>query len=101
MKRLPNLRKLAQGQQCQVRLPGCSTDSSTTVLAHIRRANVAGIGQKPPDLCAVHSCFRCHQILDGREMLAGLSRMELDQYILNALLRTLAIVQREYEASGD
>lgn len=95
---MPNLRKLACGQPCLVRLPGCDGGGATTVLAHVRRGNVAGVGQKPADLCAVYSCMRCHDLLDGRAHLAGLTRLEIDQAVLLALCRTLAIVQRHLEA---
>jgi hypothetical protein len=90
-----NLRKLAEGQVCSVRLPGCQHSPETVVLAHIRRANIAGTGQKPPDLCACFACMSCHSIIDGRESLANLGRAELDSYILHGLLRTLVIVSRE------
>jgi hypothetical protein len=93
-----NLRKLAKGQDCQARLPGCLVSPDTVVLAHIRRANVAGMGQKPPDLCGVYACANCHNLIDGRQHLANFSRLELDQMILYAMCRTLAIVQREMEA---
>lgn len=89
---MTKLRELAKGQSCSVRLPGCLHVSETVVLAHIRRANVAGMGQKPPDLCACFACLKCHDVIDGRVSLASMSRPELDQYILYALLRTLVIV---------
>lgn len=88
-----DLRKLARDQLCTVYLPGCDGGGPTTVLAHIRR-NIAGMGMKPADLCGVYACARCHNLLDGREQLANITRTELDQYILFALLRTLAIVQK-------
>lgn len=62
-----SLRTLAQGQPCMVRIPGvCNGNPETTVLAHIRRGNVAGMGQKPPDLCGVWACSSCHDVMDGR-----------------------------------
>jgi len=87
-----NLRQLARGQACTVRLQGCDGGGETTILAHIRRANIAGIGQKPCDLAGVYACHRCHELIDGRAMVANLSRLELDQALLFALLRTLTIV---------
>lgn len=90
-----NLRRRAKGKSCTVRLPGCDGGGETTVLAHIRRGGVAGIGQKPPDLCGVYACFNCHEILDGRVQLANLSKPELDSYIVDAMCRTLAQVSRE------
>lgn len=96
--RVLNLRKLARGQECQLRFPGCPGNRETVCLCHLRRANVAGMGQKPPDLCGVYGCDYCHSILDGRSHLANLSKREIDQYALFGLIRTLAIVQREMEA---
>lgn len=88
------LRKFAEGQPCLVRLPGCDGGGATTVLAHIRRGGVAGMGQKPPDVCGVWACFRCHQIIDKREFLPGMSQAELDTYILEGLCRTLSAISR-------
>lgn len=64
------------------------------MLCHIRRAGIAGMGQKPPDLCGFYGCANCHDLIDGRQHLANLSRLELDQYTLFALLRTLVIVSK-------
>lgn len=92
-----NLRKLARGQPCLVRLPGCDGGGETTVLAHIRRANVAGVGQKPPDLCGVYACARCHDLIDGRSHAANLGKADIDHALFYGLLRTLAIVSREMD----
>jgi len=87
-----DLRKAARGRPCELRLHGvCRHDLETTVLAHIRRANTAGVGQKPPDVCAVIACEACHAVLDGR---AGSVRAS-DGDILDGLLRTLATWSRE------
>lgn len=62
-----NLRKLAQGQDCQVRLAGiCNGDPETVVLAHYRLAGTCGTGIKPPDELGCPACSRCHDICDGR-----------------------------------
>ena len=61
------LRRFAKGQGCALQIRGvCNGQRATTVLAHLRIANVAGVGQKPPDLVAVHACSSCHDVLDGR-----------------------------------
>lgn len=88
------LRSNAIGQQCTVRLPGCNNNPETVVGAHVRRANIAGMGQKPCDLAMVYACSHCHDVIDGRVMLPNLSKLELDQYVFFALCRTLAIVAR-------
>lgn len=99
------LEKLARGQQCMVRLAGiCNFNQETTVLAHIRRANVAGRGQKPTSTCAIWACSSCHDCIDGRtefrlmlplsemprmELEALATRLWLDSDILSALVRQL------------
>ena len=61
-----NLRKLARGKPCMVRLPGCTGGGDDTVLAHFRMAAYVGAGMKPTDLCGAWACFHCHNIVDGR-----------------------------------
>lgn len=62
-----NLRKLAKGQECKIRVPGvCVGDPSTTVLAHIRLIGVSGLGLKAPDLLGTHACYACHALCDGQ-----------------------------------
>jgi len=93
-----NLRNLARFQQCQLRLCEddgtriCSFTPATVVLCHVRRGGVAGIGQKPVDLCAIYACSNCHDCMDGRRKH---NIANLDGDILNALCRTLGIVSKE------
>lgn len=63
-----NLRKLARGKPCQVRIPLiCSHDRSTTVLAHYRMAGYSGTGMKPDDWSfGAWACAACHDVIDGR-----------------------------------
>ena len=90
------LRSMAVGRECTVRLPYCNNDPETVVGAHIRRANQAGIGQKPCDLALVYACSSCHDAIDGRVIIPGLTKLELDQAILHALCRTLHIVAHDF-----
>lgn len=80
-----NLRKIAQGKPCYLRLLGCTHDREQTVLAHIRRGNVAGVGQKPVDVFAFPACDHCHGVFDGRYKASNYSRTELDAEALRAL----------------
>ena len=90
-----DLRKFARGQDCQMRIPMvCNFDPETTVLAHIRRAGVAGAGQKPPDLIGIHCCSNCHDAIDGR---TPHTLLDLDGLILDGLVRTLALVSKEID----
>ena len=84
-----NLRKYARGQDCMVRSAVCNGDPETTVLAHIRRGGVAGMGQKPPDTVAVWACSACHDALDRR-----IGRVD-DGIVLEALCRQHAHYARE------
>lgn len=84
-----SLRTLARGKPCMVRIPGvCNGNPETTVLAHIRRGGVAGMGQKPPDVCGVWACSACHDAMDRRSHRLPIG--ELDAYTLEALCRQLA-----------
>lgn len=87
-----NLREFAKGKPCQMRVPGiCNFNPETTVLAHIRRGGVAGMGQKPADIIAVHACSSCHDYIDGR---VPCTRNDMDTHILEGLCRTLDAVSK-------
>lgn len=84
------LRESARGQPCHLRIPGvCNGNPETTVLCHIRRGHVAGMGQKPPDCCGVFGCSECHDAMDGRVKSRYFSKASLDGYILEGHQRTL------------
>lgn len=93
-----DLRKLAKGQACQARFVGpnsepiCNHNPETTVLAHVRRGGVAGMRQKPPDLCGIWACSSCHDAMDGR---LGPKMIPPDTDVLEGLNRTLAKVYEE------
>ena len=64
---MSKLTKLAQGRQCQVRLPGvCNFNPETTVLAHYSMGGISGKGLKSPDILGAWSCSSCHDECDGR-----------------------------------
>jgi hypothetical protein len=85
-----NLRNLARGRNCQIRLPGvCNFDPATTVLAHYRMAGLSGMGMKSPDLCAAWSCSSCHEYVDRcRDDTTA-------RAFLEGVLRTIAELNRE------
>jgi ferredoxin len=83
------LRSFAQGKPCMVRIAGvCNHDPETTVLAHIRRGGVAGMGQKPPDTCGVWACSSCHDAIDKRDGKCS------DSDLLEAMCRQLAFYDK-------
>lgn len=60
-----NLRELANGMPCMIRLPGiCNFKSDTTVLCHFRLMNYSGVGLKPPDWMGAWGCSDCHRYVD-------------------------------------
>jgi hypothetical protein len=94
---MKSLRDLAHGKPCYLRLyPYCNGDNSTTVLAHIRRGSVAGVGQKPCDIAAMPMCSACHDVYDGR-VPTTIQRVILDAEALRGLVQWLDwLDKREY-----
>ena len=87
---MSKLRDSARGQLCQLRFPGCNGDPETTVLAHLRLGGIAGVGLKPPDVCAVFACSDCHSLLDGRTPIrSAMDPAEFWKCTLKGHLRTL------------
>lgn len=95
-----NLREFAKGQDCAVRFPGCHNDTSTVVLAHLPAKELSGMGMKAPDICAVHACYFCHNLIDGRDMTATQRALRDElrefgdwwEYLYLGLMRTVARV---------
>ena len=89
-----NLRKLAAGKPCQVRIPlVCDGGGPTTVLAHYRLAGFSGVGMKPSDLLGAWCCGPCHDVADGRRG-GDWSRQAVRQMHAEGVLRTLAELER-------
>lgn len=62
-----NLRKVARGRDCTIRLPGCNGGGETTVLAHYRSVRLgAGTAHKPADWLGAWACSSCHDLVDAR-----------------------------------
>ena len=81
-----NIRKLARGQECTLRLPEvCNWDSETVVLHHVRRSWNSGIGQKPPDTHGIFVCSACHAYCHGPIQVDG-------WWVVDAILRTRDIL---------
>lgn len=95
---MTDLRKLAKGQDCMIRIPGvCNHNPETTVLAHYRLAGTCGTGIKPPDTMAAWACSACHDFADGRAAYAGGVSMPTWQrrlYHAEGVMRTLAALDK-------
>ncbi len=87
----PNLTQLAKHKPCLLRIPDvCNGDWRTTVGAHVRRAMIAGAGEKPTDLAIIWACAPCAYVTDNPDKRpAYMSIAELDQMMLFGLCRTL------------
>lgn len=84
------IRKSAQGQQCQVRVPGvCNGNPETVVLAHM---NGGGMGAKAHDIHGAFACSSCHAWLDGGYAQTGTFRDTRDLHHLEAIIRTQRIL---------
>jgi hypothetical protein len=67
-----DLRKLAKGQPCMMRIPGvCNFNPETTVLCHVRMVGMSGMGLKIHDMFGSWGCSACHDYVDGRAGKSG------------------------------
>jgi len=88
-----DLRAWARGKPCQLRLLDiCNFDDETTVLHHVRRGGVAGMGQRPSDLCSILVCSNCHASLHGT---LGPMKEAPDTDIIDGMCRTSQMIGRE------
>ena len=87
---MTDLRKLARGQQCMIRIPGvCNGDPETTILAHYRMAGLCGTGQKPIDECGAWACSSCHDVVDARRSPFPMTKRMRNELHLEGVMRTL------------
>lgn len=93
-----NLRALAKGMDCQIRLPCCNHNAETTVLAHYRSIGLgAGIGIKPADWLGAWACGACHDAVDGRAKVEGHYYGQIRLAHAEGVLRTIAeLIKRGY-----
>jgi hypothetical protein len=85
-----DLRKLARGQPCLIRVPGvCNGRTDTTVLCHIRMTGISGMGYKAPDALGAHGCSHCHAYCDGQTY-GPHSAQDRRLFLLEGMARTQA-----------
>ena len=79
----------AEGQQCQIRLPGsCTHNPAQTVLAHL---NGAGMGMKHLNIHGAYSCHGCHMAVDGQTQTEWTDD-QLKRWHLEGVIRTQKIM---------
>lgn len=89
---MTDLRKLARGRICQIRVPGvCDGNPETVVLAHVRKINISGIGMKSPDVFGAWSCMKCHLCVDGHSK-SDFTSAERRLMLLEGMVRTQQIL---------
>jgi hypothetical protein len=82
--------KSANGERCTVRLEGCDGGGETTVFAHYSLSGFSGRGFKSPEYMGAYCCFRCHNLIDGREHIANLTRNDVRLAFAEGVFRTQA-----------
>lgn len=94
---MSNLRQLARGRDCTIRVPQhCLRTTETVVLCHYRMSGLSGMGIKSPDWCAAYGCSACHDVVDGRSGDWNVYSLELRKlFLAEAVLRTLVILIEE------
>ena len=86
--KMTEARKVAKGQSCMIRLPGCTGGGDTTVLAHYRLSGYCGTGIKPDDdVFGAWACANCHDAADGRRN-CGLPKAEVRLAHAEGCMRT-------------
>lgn len=62
--RSKRIKQSAEGESCLADWCGRNGSTETTVLCHIRKFGVAGMGEKPPDFLGFYGCFTAHRMFD-------------------------------------
>ncbi len=96
-----DLRKLARGKPCQVRVPlHCNGNRETTVLAHYRLSGYSGMGLKNDNWSfGAWACSSCHDVIDGR-VKTDHEQMALRLMHAEGVMRTQAEIKK-LKAKGE
>lgn len=90
MAKQTKITKSAEGEECQVRLPGiCNFNNETTIFAHVGEGG--GMGSKVADIHGAYCCSDCHKEIDGQTM--GMENRNLvELYSWHGVQRTQTIL---------
>lgn len=76
--KMTKIRESAEGEDCQVRIPGiCNFNPETTMLAHLPGG---GMGMKYPDYLGAYACSSCHDEIDRRTRFCDIEYVKLCFY---------------------
>ena len=82
---MSKITKSAKGEDCALRLPEiCCFNPETTVFAHINTV-IKGTGTKSLDIHGIYACWKCHDVIDGRNNNHGINQGDLAEYVLDAI----------------
>jgi hypothetical protein len=93
--RMSKIRKSANGESCQVRIPGiCRHDPAMTIWSHYRgSAGGKGMGIKSLDLAGAYCCTACDACYDGQtKRPEGLTKDDVDLMWLEGHIRSLVVL---------
>jgi len=93
---MTKIRKSANGEDCQMRLPGiCTHDPATTIWSHARWGS-AGRGKsiKALDEAGAYTCTRCDAAYDG-QLKTVYTRDQIDADWCQAHFRSLVILKQK------
>ncbi len=83
------IRDSANDESCTLTLPGCRNDRRTVVWCHSPLLEDGkGAAQKADDIFGCYGCSHCHDLLDARQRLQGLSREEILSEFHRAMKRS-------------
>ncbi len=84
----------ANGQDCQIRIPGvCNGDNRTVVWCHANGLlSGRGFGLKSPDPLGAYGCSSCHDAYDRRSNPAGLDYREIRMCFYEGHIRSLILL---------
>ncbi|MEN8658303.1 MAG: nuclease domain-containing protein [Marivita sp.] len=83
--------KSAKGESCLADWCGCGGSTETTAMRHVRKFNVAGMGQKPPNYIAFYGCQKAEDLfaLKGEQ-----------EWTWEGLMRAVVLTQMKLRAKG-
>jgi hypothetical protein len=80
----------AKGEACLADWCGCGGSNDTTVLCHVRKFGIGGMGMKPPNWLGFYGCAEAHRIFDSNG----------PEWSWEGLFRAVALTQMKLKAKG-
>ena len=92
-----SIRDSANGEPCEIRLPGCDDGGATTVWCHLPELVAdRGMGLKGVDFLGAAGCFNCHEIVDRRAPRPpGLTEIDVALAFYRGMARSLVKLRQK------